>query len=358
MSISKGAFGQSSKGGFIESRLGARGWGGVAAVWVGTRSTTASQRAVVAYDLDGNKIWEYLTGGDVTATETGRMERDDTYLYVPVVRNNTYQGTEGDSASILKIRLSTGQLVQTFDTGGNINSTAVDSAGNVYAAGQSSVTWPGSAGVAANVFKFDADGNVLWAYSTSPSQAYGIVRDHEGNVFVCGELGFGLNNVWKLNGATGALIADDLYGGSVTALAIDCSGTGVVYARIADSTFNIYGLSNALGAHLWRADFDSFTPTTCALGTTPESCLIATNIPTLVQVELGTSIDALNTSGSVSSICRQGIADEPGCYFTEGTNVGKADGTLAQLWNVPLLVGGVAVNATAIVSELHHNFTA
>jgi hypothetical protein len=66
MSISKGAFGQSGKGGFIESRLGARGWGNPFTLIVGGTDSGGGNNLFRLDPTDGSVIWGAGFGDNTT----------------------------------------------------------------------------------------------------------------------------------------------------------------------------------------------------------------------------------------------------------------------------------------------------
>ena len=120
MSISKGAFGQSAKGAFIESPMGARGWGGAFTLIVGGSSTGDN-----LYRLDptnGDVIWATTVGSsgivfNIKHGPTGRV-----YVCVDQASDRIYE-IDRDNGNILATSLAI-----------NARSLDVDGNGKVYGA--------------------------------------------------------------------------------------------------------------------------------------------------------------------------------------------------------------------------------
>jgi hypothetical protein len=185
MSISKGAFGQSGKGGFIESRLGARGWPSLFSLIVGGSNSAAGNNLFRLDPDTGATIWGVAIGTstirNIKHSPSGRV-----YIHADEATDRIYeispndgsilatsiavfaQSLDVDSSGKVYARRTTGNdivrlasdltTVEAVCDGPSPLGVSVDLAGNIYIA----ETTSGSA----IADKYDSNGNLLVASAT------------------------------------------------------------------------------------------------------------------------------------------------------------------------------------------------
>lgn len=292
-------------------------------LWVGTFGL-AARCGVVALDASINPIWQYRTNGQVArpnfaSNQSGRMVRDDNYLYVPFVRNSSWEGTDGTSKSVAVLSLTDGSIIRMLDTGGNAVTTAVNSSGQVAVAGNQNNAWPGSGGTQASVWFYDSDGTLLWTYNTGGSTASCVI-DNDGHVVVGGVFNATDNvHLWRINSGTGALMASmrvDTENDTVTSLDIGAGSTVCVVRPNQAPGNDVFEVpSNLTGVNNAAQKFNGNAAPSCAINTTPFSWLTTNLTGTLLRIEAGTTIDAKVTGlGSSNNVGR--ATTSPECWVT------------------------------------------
>jgi hypothetical protein len=372
MSISKGAFGRSGKGGFIESRLGARGWGVTASLWVATSSnTTAARRGVLGLKDDLTQSWKWLCGGGIVAeglnAAISTMQRDDENLYVPFSRNSNFDGNTGSNASVAVLKLSNGSLVRTMDTGGLASATAVKQDGTVAVVGSRNSLWPGSGGSSAAVWCYNDDGTLRWAFDPGVSVG-SVVFDSSGNVIVGGQMNTTTQvHLWLLNVSTGAEISSTRVDADVTSSSvitgIDLKSSPMVVIRPVlspgNDTFEV--ASNLSGVSSSSQKFNNYASPVQALDTSPFSFLGITSGRVVLQIESGSTIDSVSSGlqASTRGICRGTEANTHWVTsnVTFANNLAKITGSsLDTVENFRVFLDGNAIGLGAIVQNTHWNY--
>lgn len=165
MSISKGAFGQSAKGSFIESPMGARGWGGLDLIVGGFTTPSGSANLFRLNPADGSVIWSQNIGGtvgNIKQSLDGRifvavdLATDKIYeidrstgavittsinmlsVALDVDQNTKVYGRRASDSDIVRLLASDLTTVEANCNAGPSLSTAVDGNGNIYCANSSS----------------------------------------------------------------------------------------------------------------------------------------------------------------------------------------------------------------------------
>lgn len=119
-----------------------------------------------------------LKASDITYSEKFNESYSDTVNGVAVDSDgNVYAA--GDNNNVVKLD-SSGQEQWSYNYGDWINDVAVDSDGNVYAAGDS--FGPDSD----NIVKLDSSGNLIWSYDVG-GDSIGLDIDSEGNVYAASD---------------------------------------------------------------------------------------------------------------------------------------------------------------------------
>ena len=198
---------------------------------------------------DGSIIWTYDPGGrpaatDVAGSPGGRMSEDDSFLYVPVIRNAGWTGSGGANASVIILNKSDGSVALAVDTGADNYAVAVRSDGYFVVVGK---TLPKL---------YNSAGTLIWtAGAGMVNLARDLVFDHNGDVMISrGSAASGDPNLYKLSGADGTVSASiHLNTGETCDVGqIDTDQAGTVYAGTADANSkNLFAVGNTLAAVTW-----------------------------------------------------------------------------------------------------------
>jgi hypothetical protein len=202
------------------------------------------QFAVALFDVNGEFVWEYQTGGDGAATND--LAHDVVTVGTDVVATGYVNGNTAQGQDVWTVRLDrAGQVVwadqyttapEGTDTG---NRVAVDGSGNVFVAGSAEM---GFGEYDALVLKYDEQGTLLWDrhYSGSASgveTARAVAPDGEGGAWVAGSILIapGVSAFFVVHyDADGVLVGEEIYpgplGGGSRAADVVADATGAAYA--------------------------------------------------------------------------------------------------------------------------------
>lgn len=227
-----------------------------------TDESLIADGVVIKYDSSGNVTW--------TATYSGTANDNDEALGIAVDSSGNvyvagYEMTAGSGNDIWVSKLdSGGDTTWTKKYSGAAGdddrgaSIAVDSYGNVYAAGYETVTDQST-----NVWvrKYDSSGNVTWTktYNSDTNGgdlANGITVDSSGNVYVTGSAAItaGSTDVWvRKYDSDGDTVWTQTYDGGV--------GSDIGYAIAVDSSGNVYATGSTSVTNqktdVWVRKYDS-----------------------------------------------------------------------------------------------------
>jgi hypothetical protein len=215
--------------------------------------------------IDPDTTWNTFLGGTQTDQGYGIAVDSSGNVYVCGESSGTWQGTSAPKRTYTEGNLDAfaakldrnGNLIWNTFLGGNGEDIgrgiAVDSSGNVYVCGESTVTWQGTeapmrafsgtSSTTRDAFaaKLDSSGNLTWntflgGYNTD--NGYGIGVDSSGNVYACG---YGQSASWP-----GMTSKRDYYGGIYEAFAakMDAQGNLIWYTLLGGYTVDLcYGIA-------------------------------------------------------------------------------------------------------------------
>lgn len=322
-----------------------------------TGNCAGNNLAVVKYNSSGIGAWARTVSGCGSAAQANAVATDSSgNVYVAGFQVGTavysYAGQNAAGTStfnnIVIVKYSSAGVTQwarSLAGGTNnaqYNALAVDTSGNVYAAGYQMGTGTytygmqpaaGTAsGTNAVLVKYDSTGTVLWATTVSAgaaaSQFLGLTTDSSGNIFAVGfQTGtgtytYGGQSITGGSSATNITLVKYTSAGTVLAATTLTAGTG-------NSQFNSVAVD--LTGNILAAGFQSGTGT-YTFGSTSATGTATTNNPILVKYDAALAPQWVNTisAGTASAAFNSIAIDSANNIYTAGAQSGNGTYTFGS----------------------------
>lgn len=315
-----------------------------------TGNCAANNLSVVKYNATGVGVWARTVSGCGTAAQANAVATDlSGNVYVAGFQVGTasygYAGQNATGTStfnnvvLVKYNSSgTTQWARSLTAGSNnaqFNALAVDTSGNVYAAGYQSGTGTYSysslpatgtaAGTNAVLVKYDSAGTAVWATTVSAgaaaSQFLALATDLSGNIFAVGfQTGTGTFTYG------GQSISGGSAGTNITLVKYTAAGTALAATTLTGGTGNslFNSVATDTGGNIYAAGFQAGTGT-YTFGSTSATGTATTNNPILVKYNSALSPQWINTiAAGTTSAAFNGIAIDAGNnLYTAGFQSGN-----------------------------------
>ncbi|MFO1469476.1 MAG: hypothetical protein U1F27_00390 [Turneriella sp.] len=285
-----------------------------------TGNCAGNNLSVVKYNNTGTGVWARTVSGCGSAAQANAVATDSsgnvyvagyqvgTAVYGYAGQNATGTSTFNNVVLVKYNSSGTTQWARSLAGGTNnaqFNALAVDTSGNIYAAGYQSgpgtytygsLPVTGTAGGAnAVLVKYDSTGTVIWATTVSSgaaaSQFLGLTTDLSGNIFAVGfqtgtgTFTYGGQSITGGSSGTNITLVKYTAAGTVLGAATLTAGTG-------NSQFN--SVTTDAGGNIFAAGFQTGTGT-YTFGTASATGTATTSNPILVKYNASLSAQWINT---------------------------------------------------------------
>ena len=191
---------------------------------------TNRARVYALSPADGSTVWLWQSGSTPApqnvAGTAGTIAQNAASAYVPVIRNSTWSGSGGVTATVVVLSKSTGLPVLSVDTGSAM-AVAVLADGSFVVGGITNVLWTGAAGRSANLWKFSSAGALLWYQNINPgSNVSDVCLASNGNIIVGMSFSGGINAA--VVRASDGVVLNTTISGTSAVRCIDCRSTDEV----------------------------------------------------------------------------------------------------------------------------------